>query len=143
MMFLTLYLAFASVFSCTVAALPSLQTRAILAYRSWDLRFLSVAPPTCDPSQSNLGYSIFHRYGASPRSCEALDTNSFNATNLKSISWKSPEPSDQQDICMFSTADCSGGSNAFLGTITSGWDVCYLYNGFLGWSVVEHGDACV
>jgi hypothetical protein len=44
---------------------------------------------------------------------------------------------------MFSTADCSGGSNAFLGTITSGWDVCYLYNGFLGWTVVEHGNACV
>lgn len=42
---------------------------------------------------------------------------------------------------MFNTADCT--EDAFLGTITSGWDVCYPYNGFLGWTVVEHGDDCV
>lgn len=102
---------------------------------------MSEAPPICDPSESNLDYSIFHRYGVNARACEALDTVSFNSTNLKSISWKSPSPEDQKDICMFNTADCT--EDAFLGTITSGWDVCYPYNGFLGWTVVEHGDDCV
>ena len=50
---------------------------------------------------------------------------------------------NRYDLCMFSSSDCSGGANSLLGSITNGWDVCYLYNGFKSWTVVPNGSACV
>lgn len=62
-------------------------------------------------------------------------------TEVKSISWKSPSETSSYDICLFGTDKCT--AESFLSTITNQWDVCYLYNGFLGWSVVAAGDPCV
>ncbi|KAJ5692304.1 hypothetical protein N7462_001727 [Penicillium macrosclerotiorum] len=125
-----------------VSAVPHVK-RELLAYRSWDLRLLSVAIPTCDVDTSNLDYSILHRYGAFNRDCEALDTTEYNATNVKSLSWKSPSEDDWHDLCMWSTADCSGGAASLLGSITSSWEMCYPYNGWVGFTVVDHGASCV
>ncbi|KAJ5459921.1 uncharacterized protein N7458_001473 [Penicillium daleae] len=128
-------------FAMAVAAVPHVP-REVLAYRSWDLRLLNTAIPTCNPKDSNLDASIYHRYGRYDSTCETLEAD-YNATNVKSVSWKSPSEDDWHDLCMFSTADCSGGESTFLGSITDGWEVCYPYNGFRGWSVVSHGTACV
>lgn len=108
----------------------------------WDLRLLSTAIPTCNPNDSNIDVSIYHRSGRYDTTCQALEAE-YNATNVKSLSYKSPSEDDWHDLCMFSTADCSGGKTALLGSITDGWEVCYPYNGFRGWSVVAHGTACV
>lgn len=42
---------------------------------------------------------------------------------------------------MFSTTNCSAGS--LIDTITSRWEVCYPYNGFVGFKVVSAGASCV
>ncbi|KAF3390451.1 hypothetical protein F1880_009116 [Penicillium rolfsii] len=129
------------VFAIAVAAVPHVP-RDILGYRSWDLRLLSTAIPVCNPEDSNLDASIAHRYGRVDLACQELE-DIYNSTNVGSISFKSPNSSDQHDLCMFRTPDCSGGKDALLGSITDGWEVCYPYNGFRGWSVVSHGKACV
>ncbi|KAJ5886645.1 uncharacterized protein N7473_009319 [Penicillium subrubescens] len=129
------------VYAMAVAAVPHVP-REILAYRAWDLRLLSTAIPTCNPNDSNIDVSIYHRSGRYDTTCQALEAD-YNATNVKSLSYKSPSEDDWHDLCMFSTADCSGGKSALLGSITDGWEVCYPYNGFRGWSVVAHGTACV
>ncbi|KAJ5124148.1 uncharacterized protein N7515_007973 [Penicillium bovifimosum] len=140
MRFLTLCATLLGV-STTVNALPSPADFEIQAWRAWDFRLLSEAPPICNASESNLQFSIAHRYGQKARACQALETDYYNSTNVKSISWKSPGDSYPHDICFFATYDCA--PESFLSTITNGWDVCYLYNGFLGWSVVAKGDPCV
>ncbi|KAJ6178987.1 hypothetical protein N7519_009448 [Penicillium mononematosum] len=130
--------------SCwTVNALPSPEDLAVLAYRAWDFRFLSEAPPVCNSSVNNIEYSILHYSGAKGRDCQVLNLAKFNSTNVKSISWKSPSETNRYDLCMFSSPDCSGGEGSLLGSITNGWDVCYLYNGFESWSIIPNGDACV
>ena len=50
---------------------------------------------------------------------------------------------NRYDLCMFSSPDCSGGEGALLGSISNGWDVCYLYNGFESWTIIPNGEACV
>ncbi|KAJ5555033.1 hypothetical protein N7535_007476, partial [Penicillium sp. DV-2018c] len=141
MRFLTLCATLLSVSTTTVNALPSPAEFETQAWRAWDFRLLSEAPPICNASESNLQFSIAHRYGQKARSCQALDTMYYNSTNVKSISWKSPGTEYPHDICFFGTEDCT--PESFLSTITNGWDVCYLYNGFTGWSVVARGDPCV
>ena len=84
-----------------------------------------------------------HTYGRYNRECETLNTERYNETNVKSLSWKSPSESDWHDFCMWSTSDCSGGEESLLGNITDGWNICYPYNGFVAWSVVSHGESCV
>ena len=92
---------------------------------------------------NNIEYSILHYSGAKRRDCQVLNLEKFNSTNVKSISWKSPSEADRYDLCMFSSTDCSGGKSRLLGSITNGWDVCYLYNGFKSWSIIPNGAACV
>jgi hypothetical protein len=104
---------------------------------------LSEAPPVCNSSVNNIQYSILHYSGAKSRDCQTLNTAQFNSTNVKSISWKSPSEENRYDLCMFGLPDCSGGEDGLLGSITNGWDVCYLYNGFKAWTVVPNGNPCV
>ncbi|KAJ5970578.1 uncharacterized protein N7479_000496 [Penicillium vulpinum] len=141
MKFLAACLTLVSVAPWTVNALPHPEDLSVLAYRAWDFRLLSEAPPVCNSSMNNIEYSILHSSGASGRTCQTLDLTQFNSTNVKSISWKSPSDEDRYDLCMFSTPDCSGGS--LLGSITNGWEVCYLYNGFEAWTIVPDGSDCV
>ncbi|KAJ5296996.1 sulfate transporter [Penicillium atrosanguineum] len=124
----------------TANALPSLNSREVLAYRSWDLRLFSQAIPICNVNTSNIDLNVFHRYGAKDRSCEALD-GAYNTTTVKSLSWKSPNESDWHDLCMFSSSDCDAGS--YVGSITDGWEMCYPFSGWSGFSVVSHGSKCV
>ncbi|CAI7566448.1 hypothetical protein PCG10_007578 [Penicillium crustosum] len=132
-----------SVSPWAVNALPKAEDLTVLAYRAWDFRFLSEAPPVCNSSVSNIEYSILHYSGAQRRDCQVLNLAEFNSTNVKSISWKSPSDVNRYDLCMFSSPDCSGGEGALLGSISNGWDVCYLYNGFESWTIIPNGEACV
>ncbi|KAJ5372686.1 hypothetical protein N7517_004692 [Penicillium concentricum] len=143
MKFLAACLTLVGVSPWTVNALPSPEDLSVLAYRAWDFRFLSEAPPVCNSSVNNIQYSILHYSGAKSRDCQALNIAEFNSTNVKSISWKSPSEEDRYDLCMFSSPDCSGGETGLLGSITNGWDVCYLYNGFEAWTIVPNGNPCV
>ncbi|OQD76972.1 hypothetical protein PENDEC_c003G03321 [Penicillium decumbens] len=77
----------------TAQALPNL-TPTILAYRSWDLHLFSEAVPTCNVNNSNSNLTVFHRYGAYDRTCEAIDTSLYNVS-VKSFSWKSPSANDR------------------------------------------------
>ncbi|KAJ5154637.1 uncharacterized protein N7500_010076 [Penicillium coprophilum] len=143
MKFLAACLTLVSVSPWTVYALPSPEDLSVLAYRAWDFRLLSEAPPVCNSSESNIEYSILHYSGAKKRDCQILNTAEFNSTNVKSISWKSPSETDRYDLCMFSSPDCSGGEDGFLGSITNGWEVCYLYNGFESWTIIPNGNPCL
>ncbi|CAI7665257.1 unnamed protein product [Penicillium palitans] len=143
MKFFAACLTFISVLPWTVNALPKAEDLTVLAYRAWDFRFLSEAPPACNSSVNNIQYSILHYSGAQRRDCQVLNLAEFNSTNVKSISWKSPSDVNRYDLCMFSSPDCSGGKDALLGSITNGWEVCYLYNGFESWSIIPNGEACV
>ncbi|KAJ6157593.1 hypothetical protein N7470_005185 [Penicillium chermesinum] len=129
----------------TANSSPLNHPRELLAFRAWDIRFFSEAQPVCNANASNTDLTLTHRYGASIRDCESLSEDGTNATLVKSISWKSPyrDEDDWYDLCMFRTADCSGGQSSFAGSITDGWEVCYPYNGFAGWTVVHHGTSCV
>ncbi|KAJ5816322.1 hypothetical protein N7447_008555 [Penicillium robsamsonii] len=143
MKFLAACLTLVGVSPWRVNALPNPEDLNVLAYRAWDFRFLSEAPPVCNSSVNNIQYSILHYSGAKSRDCQALNTAEYNSTNVKSISWKSPSQQDRYDLCMFSSPDCSGGESGLLGKITNGWDVCYLYNGFEAWTIVPNGNPCV
>ncbi|KAJ5885085.1 hypothetical protein N7495_009595 [Penicillium taxi] len=127
----------------TVTALPSPEKREILAYRAWDFRLYSAGTPTCEVNDSNIDITVLHRYGASSRDCQALLDDISNGTTVKSLAWKSPSEDDEYDLCLFRTADCSGGSSSLIASITDGWEVCYPYSGWLGWKVVSHGGSCV
>lgn len=60
----------------------------------------------------------------------------------KSLSFKTDlEGDDGKDFCMFSSSNCT--AQTLIASITSGWEICYPYNGFAAYSVVEHGDPCV
>lgn len=83
-----------------------------------------------------------HNSGRSTRKCSTLNTALYNETNVKSLSWKTTEP-DWHDFCMWSTPDCAGGEASLLGNITDGWNICYPYNGFVAYSVIEQGDSCL
>ncbi|KAF4771349.1 hypothetical protein N7455_007958 [Penicillium solitum] len=143
MKFLAACLTLIGVWPWTVNALPRAEDLTVLAYRAWDFRFLSEAPPVCNSSVNNIEYSILHYSGAQRRDCQVLNLAQFNSTTVKSISWKSPSDTNRYDLCMFSSPDCSGGGDALLGSISNGWDVCYLYNGFESWSIIPNGEACV
>jgi hypothetical protein len=91
-------------------------------------------------NDSNIDLAVFHRYGAYDRTCEALDT-SYNASTVKSLSWKSPSEDDWHDLRMFSSPDCD--ADSFVGSITDGWEVCYPFSAWSGFSVVSHGAECV
>ncbi|KAJ5780410.1 hypothetical protein N7457_005570 [Penicillium paradoxum] len=137
MKFLAMTLALFSASAWTVNAVPTPEEVGTLAWRAWDLRFLSEAPPVCNSSVSNIEYSIGRRYGQSGRTCEQI----FNEPEeIKSISWKAPMISYRFDLCMFGTDDCA--PESYLAKITNDWDVCYLYNGFQSYSVVSKGDPC-
>lgn len=43
------------------------------------------------------------------------------------------------DICMFEDGECSGQE---IDRITGGWEVCYLYTGWRGYTIVLEGDPC-
>ncbi|EKV21154.1 hypothetical protein Pdw03_5887 [Penicillium digitatum] len=143
MKFLVACLTLIYVSSGTVNALPSPEDLTVLAYRAWDFRFLGEAPPVCNSSVNNIEFTILHYSGSQRRDCQELNLAEFNSTNVKSISWKSPSDMNRYDLCMFRSPDCSGGEGSLLGNIVSGWDVCYLYNGFKSWTVVPNGEACV
>ncbi|KAJ5162230.1 hypothetical protein N7492_007622 [Penicillium capsulatum] len=125
----------------TVSATPT-DKRDILSYRSWDLRLFSDAIPVCSPDNSNLNLSIMHNYGRYGRDCSSIDTEKYNATNVKSLSWKTTQ-TEWLHFCMWSTLDCSGGQASLLGSITDRWSMCYPYNGFVAYSVVDNGTSCI
>ncbi|EAW09320.1 uncharacterized protein ACLA_035230 [Aspergillus clavatus NRRL 1] len=118
----------------TVAAIQA-PTRDALKPRNWDLRLLG---PGCDPNDSNIDISLFHRSGFVGASCEAVDTGEFNTTSVKSISWKSPGE-DRYDLCIYGNAGCRG---AAADVLRSGWEVCYPFSGWKGWKVVAADVAC-
>ncbi|KAJ5397032.1 hypothetical protein N7509_005145 [Penicillium cosmopolitanum] len=116
-------------------------TASIQAYTSWQLRLFNAAEPTCDPNTSNVNLSIYTRSGRYGRACETFSPADTNDGSVpKSLSFKTVE-GDAKDFCMFSTSNCTAGT--LIASITSGWEMCYPYNGFVAYSVVEHGDPCV
>ncbi|KAJ5233842.1 uncharacterized protein N7469_005608 [Penicillium citrinum] len=135
------------VLGTTVSALPGspasdLQERDAKKYTNWQLRLFSEATPVCNPDESNVQYSVFTRSGYLPRACESFGAEDTEDGVLpKSLSFKSVSDEDPKDFCMFSTTNCSTGS--LIDTITSRWEVCYPYNGFVGFSVVPAGTSCV
>ncbi|KAJ5469697.1 hypothetical protein N7539_009315 [Penicillium diatomitis] len=129
------------VFAMAAMASPFVPPK-VLKYTSWDLAFLSAALPVCNPNVTDYSIIITHRRVKGNLDCQPLPSD-LNSTNVKSISWKSPNENDAHDLCMFSTDDCSGGEAALLDSITDGWAICYPYNGFRSWSVVSHGASCV
>ncbi|KAJ5114827.1 hypothetical protein NUU61_000586 [Penicillium alfredii] len=142
MRYLGLALAVLSTYALAVTALPSPEELGTLKYRSWDLRLFNAAIPACNPNASNIARTVLHRSGANTRTCALLDYSLYNTSSVQSLSWKSPGPDDVKDLCMFRTQDCSGGEQALVGAITSGWEVCYPFLGWRGWVVVEHGAGC-
>ncbi|KAJ5111046.1 hypothetical protein N7532_001581 [Penicillium argentinense] len=117
-------------------------TAAIQAYTSWQLRLFSEAQPVCNPEVSNVNISIWTRSGRYGRECTAFDptTDTEDSVTPKSLSFKTVEE-DAKDFCMFSSTDCA--PESFIDSITNGWEVCYPYAGWVGWSVVEAGTSCV
>ncbi|KAJ5768123.1 hypothetical protein N7533_000706 [Penicillium manginii] len=118
-------------------------TAAIQAYTSWQLRLFNAAVPTCDPNSSNINLSIYTRSARYGRVCEAFSAADTNDGSVpKSLSFKtSLDGDDGKDFCMFSSSNCT--AETLIASITSGWEVCYPYNGFAAYSVVDHGAACV
>lgn len=89
-----------------------------------------------------MNLSIWTRNGRYGRVCDEFDAAYTEGGAIpKSMSFKTVDGDDAKDFCMFSSLNCT--ADTLIDSITSGWEVCYPYEGWVAYSVVDAGASCV